>query len=81
MGSGVRSGGSGRQDSIGGDGSNNSSNISINVTPRTLGTLNMSGDEGWRDVFVPSAIIASTALAKGGSLHLRLLVSSWPCPC
>ncbi|CAM9287598.1 unnamed protein product, partial [Pylaiella littoralis] len=47
---------------------------SINVTPRTLGTLNMSEDEEWRDVFVPSDLYASTSPEESGSLHLRLLV-------
>ena len=40
--------------------------------PRTLGTLNMTPDEEWRETFVPPELLACNAV--GGSLPLRLLV-------
>lgn len=44
----------------------------LSVTPRTLGTLNMTEDEDWREAFVPTELLACNAV--GGSLPLRLLV-------
>eukprot|EP00903_Cladosiphon_okamuranus_P014519 g13467.t1 len=43
------------------------------VMPRTLGTLNMTQDEDWREAFVPTELLACNAL--GDSLPLRLLVT------
>ncbi|CAM9608926.1 unnamed protein product [Ectocarpus sp. 12 AP-2014] len=50
------------------------SSSSIAATPRTLGTLDMTTDKGWRELFVPLELSASTAVTEAGPLQLTLLV-------
>lgn len=50
---------------------------SFAATPRTLGTLNMTGDEEWREALASpelSAAEATGSLAEGGPLRFTLLV-------
>ncbi|CAB1107889.1 unnamed protein product [Ectocarpus sp. CCAP 1310/34] len=49
--------------------------VSIAATPRTLGTLDMTTDKGWRELFVPLELSASTAVSEAGPLQLTLLVT------
>ncbi|CAM9286791.1 unnamed protein product [Ectocarpus sp. 4 AP-2014] len=53
---------------------NLASSSSIAATPRTLGTLDMTTGKGWRELFVPPELLASTAVTEAGPLQLTLLV-------
>lgn len=44
------------------------------ATSRTMGTLDLTADEGYRVLFVPPELLASTSRAEAGPLQLRLLV-------
>ncbi|CBN74609.1 Hypothetical leucine rich repeat protein [Ectocarpus siliculosus] len=51
-----------------------STSTSSAATPRTLGTLDMTTDKGWRELFVPPELLVSTAVTEAGPLQLTLLV-------